>query len=152
MKTRSIACEKLTRNGRARASGSRWMIDESFRTSAPPAGTALARAARSAGAITAMAEVSLPGSELNRIDRKIATPRVPPIWRKKVADEVPTPMSRGETAFWMASTSGCRLLPSPRPKISMTTPVCHSGVSAPTRLNRINPISISEVPMIGKIL
>ena len=40
-------------------------------------------------------------------------PSVPPIWRKNVADDVATPMSCGGTAFWMASTSGCMLMPRP---------------------------------------
>ena len=90
------------------------------------------------------------GRLLNRIDRKTATPSVPPICRKNVADAVPTPMSRGETAFWMASTSGCRQLPRPRPKMSITIMVCQMGVSAPTCANSSRPTSISEAPMIGK--
>ena len=31
----------------------------------------------------------------NRTDRNTAVPRVPPIWRKNVTDEVATPISRG---------------------------------------------------------
>ena len=49
----------------------------------------------------------------NSTDKKIATPRVPPIWRKNVADDVATPMSRGGTDDCRISSSGCMQLPSP---------------------------------------
>lgn len=65
--------EKPTRNGRASAAGSRWITEESFRMSAPP-GTALADAARSAGDNAPIADASLPGTLLNRIERNTATP------------------------------------------------------------------------------
>ena len=70
---------------------------------------------------------------LNRIDRKTAAPSVPPIDRKNVTDEVDTPISRGEAAFCTARIIGCMLPPRPRPISTMTSIVCHSGVSAPTR-------------------
>ena len=55
----------------------------------------------------------LPPTLPNSTDRKIATPSVPPIWRKNVADDVATPMSRGGTADWRISSSGCMQLPRP---------------------------------------
>jgi hypothetical protein len=63
----------------------------------------------------------------NSSDRKIAVPRVPPICRVKVADEVATPMSRGGTAFWIARVSGWKLKPRPIPKNTMMIIDCHSG-------------------------
>ena len=43
----------------------------------------------------------------------MATPMVPPICRKNVADAVATPMSRGGTADCRISSSGCMQLPRP---------------------------------------
>ena len=76
------------------------------------------------------ADEILSGTVENRIDRKTAVPSVPPIWRVNVADDVATPISRGDTAFWTASVSGWKLKPSPSPNATMTMLVCHSGVSA----------------------
>ena len=59
------------------------------------------------------AEAMLSPTVLNRMDRKTATPSVPPICRKNVEDAVATPMSRGQTEFCMASISGCMVLPRP---------------------------------------
>ena len=55
----------------------------------------------------------LPPTLPNSMDRKTATPIVPPIWRKNVAEVVATPMSRGGTADCRISSSGCMQLPSP---------------------------------------
>ncbi len=88
----------------------------------------------------------------NRIDRNTAVPSVPPTWRKKVADEVATPISRGSTAFCTARISGCMLPPRPRPNTTMITIVIHIGVSTPIRLNANAPTVSSTAPTTGKIL
>ena len=41
------------------------------------------------------------------IERNAAVPIVPPIWRKKVTEDVATPISRGDTAFCTARITGC---------------------------------------------
>ena len=44
---------------------------------------------------------------------------MPPIWRKKVAEAVATPMSEAGTAFCTARTRVCMQFPSPRPNTTM---------------------------------
>jgi hypothetical protein len=137
--TSSIALEKPTRNGLA----SRWSMccknEESCNTPlafptppAPPARivcstAALAGLLRTAGSasadwnsgVTAMvrnASAILPLAVENKIDRNTATPKVPPIFRKNVADAVATPISRAGTAFCADMMSVCRQPPSPRPE------------------------------------
>ncbi len=63
--------------------------------------------------------VIAPPTRLNRIDKNTATPTVPPSCRKKVADAVATPISRGLTAFCTIRVSGCMQLPRPMPRMSM---------------------------------
>jgi hypothetical protein len=85
-------------------------------------------------------------------DRNVAAPSVPPICRKNVTDDVATPISCGDTAFWAASVIGCMLKPSPTPKTSIAITVCHSGVSALTRLNMTSATTITKEPIIGNFL
>ena len=84
-----------------------------------------------------------------RIERKIATPRVPPIWRKKVAEAVATPISVGGTALWTVSSSGCMHEPSPSPRTNIETLTSGSGVSAVVKESRNRPTTITAEPMIG---
>ena len=86
--------------------------------SAPP-GTA------GVGATCANAETIASGSRVNSTERNTAVPRVPPIWRKNVADDVATPMSLGGTAFWIARTSVCMLNPRPRPNRKANESTAH---------------------------
>src|SRR6478752_4925133 len=60
---------------------------------------AAATACWNAGVLPAdcSAPCTLSGRELNSSERKIATPSVPPSWRKNVADDVATPMSLAGT-------------------------------------------------------
>ena len=83
---------------------------------------------------------------------KIAVPNVPPIERKKVADEVATPMSRGSTEFCIASTSTCMTRPIPAPRTTMYTAVCQYGVSDPSVDSSQSAIDVSAVPTIGNRL
>ena len=108
-------------NGCARRESSPVRNDESFSVEpAPPTAPDLsclansaffgsASAAMKSGVLFAApnAAAMFFGRVLNRIDRKTATPSVPPICRKNVADDVATPMSRGETAFCTARIIGC---------------------------------------------
>jgi hypothetical protein len=59
------------------------------------------------------AGVMLPASEPNSTASEVAAPSVPPRERKKVTDEVATPMSCGGRAFWTLMTSVCIDSPSP---------------------------------------
>ena len=102
-------------------------------------------------AIAVKAETIDSGSRLNSTERNTAVPRVPPIWRKKVADEVATPMSLGGTAFWIASTRVCMLKPSPRPKMKAKTSTQTIEVSAATRESSSIPATSRKRPTIGKI-
>ena len=72
------------------------------------------------------------GRVVNRIDRNAAVPIVPPIWRKKVTDEVATPISRGETAFCTARMTGWKLKPRPRPSSTMNGTSVQNEVVAST--------------------
>jgi hypothetical protein len=140
--TRSIASEKPTRNGRASRGSISCRNEESCSTPlasplppAPPSPMAsstmrlagLARIAGSAsaarnsgvGATVRNASAILVPTTENRIDRNTATPSVPPICRKKVAEAVATPMSRAGTAFCTAMMSVCRQNPNPKPKRAM---------------------------------
>lgn len=88
---------------------------------------------------------------LNSSERKIATPSVPPSWRKKVAELVATPISRGGTAFWTMIVSGCMHWPRPRPRNTIP-PITHSRlVSAPTNDSATIDSPAMPEPMIGKI-
>ena len=72
----------------------------------------------------------MPGSRLNRMDRKTAAPIVPPIDRKNVTDEVATPISRGDAAFCAAVTIGCIEPPRPSPINTIGNITAGSDVSA----------------------
>ena len=61
-------------------------------------------------------EAILSGTVVNKMDKNTAVPSVPPIWRVKVAEDVATPMRRGDTAFCTARVRGWKLKPRPRPK------------------------------------
>jgi len=93
------------------------------------------------------------GSRVNRIDRKAATPMVPPIWRKNVTDDVATPISCGRTAFCTARMTGWKLNPRPRPSSTMNGTRAHTEVSAPT-VNDIatRATTMKTTPTSGKIL
>jgi hypothetical protein len=92
----------------------------------------------------------LPGELAKTIARNAAAPTVPPIDRKNVTAEVATPISRGDTAFWTASTMGCMLPDRPSPKRAITIIVSHSGVSAPTCVKSSSATTIRAVPATGK--
>ena len=73
-----------------------------------------ASATRGSAAAAEATELRIsPGSLVNSTDRKTAVPSVPPICRKKVTDEVATPISRGLTAFCTARMTGWKLKPEP---------------------------------------
>ncbi len=101
---------------------------------------------------SANARAMLSVSVLNTMERKTATPSVPPIWRKNVADAVETPMSRRGPAFCTAMMSVCMQLPRPNPMIAMTTIGFHTGVSHSICANSNIPMVMSAVPTSGKIL
>ena len=159
--TTDIESEKPTLNGCAITGASREMNDVSLRSALPwPAACRVGACSGCAASAAANCGVfrtesnawaSLPGSVVSRTDRNTAVPRVPPFCRKNVTDEVATPISRGETAFWMARMIGCMFPPSPSPTIGMIRAVFQSGVSAPISENRNSPTTMSPVPMIGKI-
>lgn len=166
-KTRSIEFEKPTRNGSASRESIRCRADESCTMLAAPAGfraiwfAGFARTAGSAtaawkealGTIRRKAEAISPPTVENRIDRKIATPSVPPIWRKKVADAVATPMSRAGTAFCTATTRVCMHCPSPRPNTTIRTAISQYGVSKCSRKwKSTSPAVIRPSPTTGKTL
>ena len=91
----------------------------------------------------------LPPRVLNRTERKIATPRVPPICRKKVAELVATPISVGGTELCTISRIGCRQLPRPRPSTSIDRLTQIIGVSAPQRDSRNSPTTVTAEPTTG---
>ena len=62
---------------------------------------------------------SWPERRAAKIAPKIATPKEPPIERKKVAVEVATPMFSGCASFCTTRTSTCMTSPMPTPTISM---------------------------------
>ena len=134
--TRSIESANPTRNGSARRGSMRCRTEESCTTCAAPvtgfSATALAGLAATTGSAAAAWNAGVPTAAANavrmlsptvenRIDRKTATPSVPPICRKNVADAVATPMSLAGTAFCTASTRVCMHRPTPSPKIAMRT-------------------------------
>ena len=65
----------------------------------------------------------------NRMDSSTAVPSVPPIWRKNVADDVATPMSRASTEPCDARVSDCMTEPRPRPMRNMPIIRNQSGLS-----------------------
>ncbi len=71
----------------------------------------------------------LAGITENRIDSSTAVPSVPPIWRKKVAELVATPMSFASTEPCDASVRDCMTEPSPRPMRNMPIIRNQSGLS-----------------------
>jgi len=172
--TGCIESLKPTRNGLASRGSRCWMKDESCSAAlvAPPVPPpllmrfstgALFGLAVTAGSwsadwncgvreMVANADAILLPTVLNRMDRNTAVPSVPPICRKKVADEVATPMSRAGTAFCTAMTSVCMQPPSPSPKMNIQMSVRHSGVSASIVFSSTRADAISSVPMTGKIL
>jgi len=88
----------------------------------------------------------------NRIDRKTAVPRVPPICRKNSDDDVAVPMSFGGTAFCTASTRGWNSRPRPMPNTAEYRPTVEIGVATWSRESSSAPTISRAVPMIGKIL
>src|SRR5438552_13536919 len=94
----------------------------------------------------------LPGSLANRMDRNAAAPIVPPMERKNVTEEVATPISRGDAAFWAAVTIGCIDQPRPRPIRVMQIMTSHSAVSAVTRDSNSSETSMTAPPAIGNAL
>ena len=78
----------------------------------------------------AKASVTVSSRRLKRMERKTATPKVPPIWRKKVAEEVATPISRAGTEFWLDTIRVCISCPRPKPTITIPAETIHKGVAA----------------------
>ena len=121
----------------------------------PPCASCWAWAAAS-GLAAAASPIRPPtsvGSRVNSTDRKAAVPIVPPIWRKKVTDEVATPISRGETAFCTARMTGWKLKPSPSPIMTMNGTMTQIEVSALTTTDSdSSAITISATPTSGKVL
>ncbi len=157
------------RNGSPSAVGNFWMNDVSSRT--PPAadpspdaspraspatvGSLLCAASPTAVRNSGVAAAEISASRMVSVtrekssDRNAATPMVPPIWRKNVADDVETPMSCGGSEFWMARVSGCIRLPSPKPNPNIASMIAQSGVSNRMNENANMQIVIRVVPMIG---
>jgi hypothetical protein len=88
----------------------------------------------------------------NSTDKKMDVPSVPPMDRKNVDAADATPMSLAGTALCMASTRLCMFMPRPTPNSIMYRSVRTSGVSAPIRVMRPMPMTISTEPMTGKNL
>src|SRR3546814_1411974 len=66
-------------------------------------------------------------------------PMDPPRLRKKLADEVTTPMSWGSEAFCIASTRTCMTMPMPRPSTSMYSDDSSREVAASMVDSRVIP-------------
>ncbi len=103
------------------------------------------------GAALLNASLMLSPRVLNSSERKTATPRVPPSWRKKVAELVATPISLGGTAFCTMIVSGCMHWPMPSPRNSIPTIISSRLVSAPTKDSAIIEAPARAEPKIGKI-
>ncbi len=73
----------------------------------------------------------------------------PPIERKKVTDEVPTPICFIGTAFCTTRVSTCMNSPSPRPKTRMSRLTTRSEVCAPRRESSASPMVTPIVPASG---
>ena len=80
-----------------------------------------------------MPSAILSAARLNSMEMKTAVPTAPPMERKKAAEDVPTPMSRGGTETCMARVSGCMQKPRPTPKNTAISPGTHRPVSTPKR-------------------
>jgi hypothetical protein len=84
--------------------------------------------------------------------RKTATPMVPPICRKKVVEDVATPMSREETALCMAGMIVRRFRSSPAPTRNIAMSM-YSRVASADILHSISrPAASSTQPITGKSL
>ena len=88
-------------------------------------------------------------SEPNRTASEVAAPSVPPSDRKKVTDEVATPMSCGGRVFWTLMTSICIDRPRPAPMRSMDSIARSIGVSTPSVDMSSSAVNISAVPTTG---
>ena len=169
--TRLIESEKPTLNGCAMTGLIRPMIEESsctaLKTPPPCPGCCSPDSTWSlrvvCGILPSAAAFWMPGTAdlnaswmlsprvLNSSERKTATPSVPPSWRKKVAELVATPISRGGTAFCTMIVRGCMHWPMPRPRNSIPTITQPRLVSALTRDSAIIETPASAEPMIGNI-
>ncbi len=70
-----------------------------------------------------------------------------------MTEEVATPISRGETAFWTARITGCMLRPSPRPMSTMNGARLQTEASASTTNDSpTRATTMSTMPTSGKIL
>src|SRR3546814_10612832 len=73
-------------------------------------------------------------------------PMDPPRLRKKLADEVTTPMSWGSEAFCIASTRTCMTMPMPRPSTSMYSDDSSREVAASMVDSRVIPAAEVSIP------
>ena len=74
-----------------------WPSNSSFRGSCNKAGSLVIASVTPEAICLALSVIPA-----NKMLRNIATPSVPPICRKKVDEDVATPMSLASTAFWLA--------------------------------------------------
>ena len=81
----------------------------------------------------------------------IAVPRVPPIWRKKVAELVATPMSLASTAAWTAMVRVCMSWPRPRPTTNIAIARNQNGLSIVMNVSNRKPVAVVAVPDFGKM-
>ncbi len=84
-------------------------------------------------------------------ESRMATPSVPPIWRKKVAELVATPIWVGFTDPWLAIVSVCMSWPRPSPMKNIAIIRNQSGLSTVTKVRMRKPMPVEKVPVIGKI-
>ena len=81
-----------------------------------------------------------------------ATASAPPIERKNWIAAVATPRSDISTAFWVAITNVWNIAPMPMPITTRSSDATAREESAPSSVSRMQPISTSVEPTIGKIL
>ena len=75
-----------------------------------------------------------------------ATPKAPPIRRKKNMQATPTPPSRGSSAFWTATVIGENWQPKASPSASVTAVSSGSERPSPTRATTRHISVATEVP------
>ena len=91
------------------------------------------------------------GSTPNSTESSTATPSVPPIWRKKVAAPVATPIWFAWTELWLARVRVCISWPRPRPMQNIAIMVNQSGLSMVRKVSNRKPTPVMSVPVTGKM-
>src|SRR3954466_11840339 len=117
----------------------------------PPASACATRG--SAAAASRIELLISVGIRVNRIDRKAATPMVPPICRQNVTEDEATPLSCGATEVCTARITGWKWKPRPTPSSTMNGARVQIEVSAPTTTDiETSATTMNAVPTSGKIL